>query len=827
VPAGLKKQKMLKSIFTIGALVLSLGSWAQTVFRGYVKDAKSQEPLAGATVQVKASGRFTTTDERGYFQIDPLPPAEYQIEVRFLGFKSAELRVTLPQEGWLAILLEEDVIMTDEVIVSATRANEKSPTSFSTLSKGTLQKQNFGQDLPMILNWTPSMVTTSDAGAGVGYTGMRIRGSDATRINVTINGIPVNDSESQGVFWVNTPDLASSTQSVQVQRGVGTSTNGAAAFGATVNLQTNSRNDKPYADVINSVGSFNTWRNTVALGSGLINNRFVFDGRLSQIRSDGFVDRAFSNLKSYYLAGGYYGEKTMVKAIVFGGKEITYQSWYGVPQSRLNNDTNAMLETAAAEGWNQEQTDNLLNSNARTFNAYLYPNQVDNYSQDHYQLHTSHRFSEYVTANAALHYTRGKGFYEEYRYDNAFSAYGLPDAVVGSETVSSTDLVRRRWLDNYFYGLTYSLNYEKGKLNSTWGGGWNRYDGDHFGEITWAAVATNAPKDYRYYFNNGLKTDFNIFWKNNYQLSERVNAFVDLQYRGIDYSASGKENRQFDFAIAKQYHFFNPKLGLTYVVDANSQLYGSYSIANREPVRDDFIDAPKGSYPKHESLRNVEAGWRFRKTNFTFNANYYLMDYTNQLVLTGAVNDVGASIRTNVDKSYRTGIELESSLRLSNRFTWGANLTLSQNKIRNFREVLYDYGVNFDEYTVIENEYRNSDIPFSPNVIAGSIWSFTPVAGLEASLLTKYVGKQFLDNTSNEARSLDAYFLNDLRLTYTFKPKFMREISISGLVNNLFDVLYESNGYTWGYYGGPTEYRQNYYYPQAGRNYMLMVALRF
>jgi iron complex outermembrane receptor protein len=326
--------------------------------------------------------------------------------------------------------LEEDILMTDQVIVSATRVSEKSPTTFTTINKALLQKQNFGQDLPLTLNWTPSLVTTSDAGAGVGYTGLRIRGSDATRINVTINGIPVNDSESQGVFWVNTPDLASSTQSVQVQRGVGTSTNGAGAFGASVNLQTNTRNDKAYADVVNSFGSFGTLRNTIAFGTGLINDKFVFDGRVSQIRSDGYIDRASADLKSYYLSGGYYGKKTMIKAIVFGGKEITYQSWYGAPESRLNNDEEAMLETASIEGWNQEQTDNLLSS-GRTFNIYTYDNQVDDYAQDHYQLHTSHRFSESLTLNAALHYTYGRGYYEEYRYADDFENYGLSNVVVG------------------------------------------------------------------------------------------------------------------------------------------------------------------------------------------------------------------------------------------------------------------------------------------------------------------------------------------------------------------------------------------------------------
>ncbi len=806
-------------------MVCSLVGQAQHVIHGYVKDSKSNEPLAGATISLKEINRYAFTTERGEFELQKLPSGNYQAEVRFLGYKTSEIQWTVPTEESVVILLEEDVIMTDQVIVSATRVNEKTPTTYSTINKVSLQKQNFGQDLPLTLNWTPSLVTTSDAGAGVGYTGLRIRGSDATRINITINGIPVNDSESQGVFWVNTPDLATSTQSVQVQRGVGTSTNGAGAFGASVNLQTNTRNDQAYADVINSFGSFNTRRNTVAFGTGLINQKFVFDGRVSQIASDGYIDRASSDLKSYYLSGGYYGKKTMIKAIVFGGKEITYQSWYGVPESRLNNDEAAMLETAATEGWNQEQTDNLLSS-GRTFNIYTYKNQVDHYAQDHYQLHASHRFSESLTANGAFHYTYGRGFYEEFRYDDNFSAYGLPDVIIGNETVSSTDLVRRRWLDNNFYGVTYSINYEKDKINSILGGAWNQYDGDHFGEITWAQVSA-VPKDYQYYFNNGKKNDFTIYWKSNYQLTDKLNGFLDLQYRGVDYNASGKEDKQIDFIIDQQYNFFNPKFGLTYEVSSERQWYASYSVGNREPVRDDFINAIAGKVPKHETLRNIEAGWRFRNQNITFTVNYYLMDYKNQLVPTGKVNDVGALIRTNVDESYRSGVELEGSVRLSPKFLWNANLTLSKNKIKNFNEVLYDYGANFDEYNEVVNTYANKDIALSPNIIAGSTLLYSPFKGFELGLLTKYVGKQFLDNTGNESRKIDAYFIDDLRMSYAWRPSFMREISLSLLANNIFDKMYSSNGYTYGYLGGPTEYRQNYYYPQAGRNYMVMLALRF
>lgn len=815
---------MLKLCMSTALIVWSWSMQAQ-VIRGYVKDSQTKEPLAGATVVLKESGRYSITDESGYFLINQLASGIQEAEVRFIGYKSNELSLATDEKDWIIILLEEDVQVTDQVIVSATRVDGKSPTTFTTLNKVALQKQNFGQDLPIVLNWTPSLVTTSDAGAGVGYTGLRIRGSDATRINVTINGIPVNDSESQGVFWVNTPDLASSTQSVQVQRGVGTSTNGAGAFGASVNLQTNTRNDVAYADLINSFGSFNTRRHTISFGTGLINDKFVFDGRVSQINSDGYIDRASSDLKSYYLSGGYYGKKTMIKAIVFGGKEITYQSWYGVPESRLKNDTAAMLETAASEGWNQEQMDNLLSS-GRTFNIYTYENQVDNYAQDHYQLHFSHRITESLTANTALHYTYGRGFYEEFRYDDDFENYGLSDVVIGGETISSTDLVRRRWLDNDFYGVTYSINYETGKLNSIFGGAWNEYDGDHFGQITWAQVST-VPKDYQYYFNNGKKNDFTIYWKNNYRLTEKITGFVDLQYRRVSYVASGKENKQFDFSVDERFNFFNPKAGLTYEASDDQQWYASYAIGNREPVRDDFIDAPAGTKPKPETLRNIEAGWRYRKNNLILNVNYYLMNYKNQLVPTGELNDVGAIVRTNVDDSYRTGLEVEGSIRFSSRILWNANFTLSQNRIKNFNEVIYDYGTNFDEFSEVVTTYSNSDISFSPNVIVGSGLLYIPVKNMEVGLLTKYVGKQFLDNTSNAGRSIDSYFTNDVRLTYSVKPSFMRELSVSLLASNIFNTQYSSNGYTYGYLGGATEYRQNFYYPQAGRNYIAMVALRF
>lgn len=816
---------MLKLFLTALCSALLLHASAQYVVTGTVMDARTNELLVGATLQLE-SGESAVTDAQGKYELKNVNAGAHSLTVRFVGYAEGNFSLDIGGNFNLDIQLKESAQITDEVVVLATRAQEKGPTTFSNISKEVIQKQNFGQDLPFVLNWTPSLVTTSDAGAGVGYTGVRIRGSDGTRINVTINGIPLNDAEEQGVFWVDVPDIATSTNNIQIQRGVGTSTNGAGAFGASISLQTNQRTDQPYADIINSFGSFGTHRHTVGFGTGLKSN-FAFDGRLSLIGSDGYIDRATSDLKSYYLAGGYYGKKTIVKAIVFGGKEITYQSWWGVPQSRLNNDVNAMNETADAEGWNQEQRNNLLNS-GRTFNTYTYPNQVDNYSQDHYQLHFSHRANSYLTANASLHYTYGRGYYEEYRYADSLNHYAITSPIIGSQTVYTSDLVRRRWLDNRFYGITWSLNYEKDKLNMVLGGALNRYDGDHYGEIVWAQVTTTIPPFYRYYFNNGDKRDFNIFWKGNYQLADRLNGFLDLQYRHVGYEAHGIENELQNFIFNTSYDFFNPKVGLTYSFNPAHNIYASYSVGNREPVRGDFVDASSGgTWPKNETLYDFETGWRWKKSNFALNVNFFRMDYVNQLVPTGKLNDVGAALRTNVADSYREGIEIDGGIRLNKFFTWNANVTLSQNKIKAFTEVLYDYGINWDQYNEVDKGYAATDIAFSPRLIGGSNLLFHPFKGSEIGLLTKYVGKQYLDNTSNESRIIEAYFINDLRVSYAFRPSFMREFSVSFLLNNLFDKMYSSNGYTWGYFGGGTEARQNYYYPQAGRNFLLMVAMRF
>lgn len=814
------------------ALAIVTASYGQYAVSGVVRDAETNEQLISATVQLSAGDRVTLTDDSGRFVFDDVPAGPTTITVTYIGYANFTQAVQVPRTAAVAIMLEPVAILSDAVVVRATRATGKTPTTFTDIDRKTLEAQNFGQDVPFLLNWTPSVVTTSDAGTGIGYTGIRIRGSDPTRINVTINGIPYNDSESAGTFWVDIPDIAASSESIQIQRGVGTSTNGAGAFGATINLQTNARRNNPYAEATNAFGSFNTRKHTFNFGTGLLDSHFVVDGRISKIASDGYIDRAFSDLTSYYFSGGYYSGKTIVKAIFFGGEEETYQSWYGVPESRLNNDTEAMLITAMNEGWNEVQTNNLLTSDSRRFNPYLYENQVDNYKQDHYQLHFSQQLSGAVTMNAALHYTQGKGYYEEYKYDDELADYGLPEVIIDDDgdptdnvTISESDLIRRRWLNNDFYGMTWSLNYDRNKWNVVAGGAWNYYDGDHFGEVIWSETGSATYK-HPYYFNNGEKGDFNVYGKANYQVTDKLNAFADLQWRNVTYTVAGTDNDLNPIAVDATFNFFNPKAGLTYAITDAAQLYASYAIANREPVRDDFLDFT-GSDPRHETLRNLEIGYRGTGKGRAIQANYYLMNYTDQLVLTGELNDVGAFVRTNAGKSYRMGIELQGMVKLGELFEWNANLTLSRNKIATYTEVIEDYGDDFSGFNLVERTYDNTDIAFSPSVIAGSAMSFLPFANADVTLLTKYVGRQFLDNTQNNARSIHAYLVNDLRLRYSWKPAFVKEVAFSFMINNILNEKYESNGFTYGYLAGSAEYRENFYYPQAGRNFIGMVSVKF
>lgn len=667
----------------------------------------------------------------------------------------------------------------DEVLVSAVRVTTKTPVSFSNLDKKEIKFRNLGQDIPILMNYLPSVVTTSDAGNGVGYTGIRVRGSDATRVNVTINGIPYNDSESHGTYWVNMPDFASSVESLQLQRGVGTSTNGAGAFGASLNMLTDNFAKESTGEISNSFGSFNTRKHTVKFSTGLMNEHFEIAGRLSALNSDGYVDRGASDLKSYFLQGTYVGKTTLIKALVFGGKEKTYQSWNGIDGETLNNDRT--FNSAGA--FTDEQG-----------NARFYDNETDNYQQDHSQLHWNEKISENWSTNFALHYTKGKGFYENYKEDADLADYGLQP--VGAVTTS--DLIRQKWLDNDFYGTTFSANYKKDKLDVIFGGGWNKYEGSHFGEVIWARFASQSELGDRYYDDYAVKTDGTIFAKANYQITAQLSLFGDLQYRTVNYKANGVQTTVVD----DTFNFFNPKTGLTYDINANNALYFSYARANREPNRTDY----EGGNVKPEKLNDFELGWRYVAEKVQFNSNVYYMAYKDQLILTGNLDDVGAPIRSNSEKSYRLGLEVDATIALTNQLIIRPNFTLSANK-------------NTD-LAVEGQNYGTTDIAYSPSIIAGNILVYTPVENLHISWLQKFVGEQYMNNIELPAAKLADYFVNDLNVAYEFKPKSVfKSIIVTGLVNNFLDKKYVSNGYMYDVYP--------YYYPQAGINFLAGLTLKF
>ncbi|WP_234423182.1 TonB-dependent receptor [Flavobacterium sp. RSP49] len=671
----------------------------------------------------------------------------------------------------------------DEVLVSAVRVTTKTPVSFSNLDKKEIKFRNLGQDIPILMNYLPSVVTTSDAGNGVGYTGIRVRGSDATRVNVTINGIPYNDSESQGTFWVNMPDFASSLESLQLQRGVGTSTNGAGAFGASLNMLTDNFAKESSGEISNSVGSFNTRKHTVKFSTGLMNDHFEIAGRLSAIKSDGFVDRGASDLKSYFLQGTYVGKTTLIKALVFGGTEKTYQSWNGIDAETLQNDR-AFNSSGA---FTDEQG-----------NARFYDNETDNYQQDHSQLHWNEKISENWSTNFALHYTKGKGFYENYKEDAKFSSYNLTPITIGGTTINRTDLVRQKWLDNDFYGTTFSANYKEEKLDVIFGGGWNKYEGDHFGKVIWARNASQSELGDRYYDDYANKTDGNIFAKANYQITEQLSLFGDLQYRSVNYKANGVQPTLVD----DTFNFFNPKTGLTYTINSGNSVYLSYARANREPNRSDY----EGGNVKPEKLNDFELGWRYVAEKVQFNSNVYYMAYKDQLILTGSLDDVGAPIRSNSEKSYRLGLEIDATIALTDQLIIRPNFTLSANK-------------NID-LAVEGKDYGTTDIAYSPSIIAGNILVYTPIENLHISWLQKFVGEQYMNNIELPAAKLADYFVNDLNVAYTFKPKnIFKEIVLTGLVNNFLDKQYVSNGYMYDVYP--------YYYPQAGINFLVGLTLKF
>jgi len=675
------------------------------------------------------------------------------------------------------------------VEVRAIRAGENAPFTKTNISKKEIAKTNLGQDIPFLLNQTPAVVINSDAGNGVGYTGIRIRGSDAARINVTLNGIPYNDAESQGTFFVDLPDFSSSTGSIQIQRGVGTSSNGAGAFGGNINISTNEVIKESYAEINNSFGSFNTWKHTIKAGTGLVNG-FTTDLRLSKINSDGFIDRASSDLKSFYFSTAYAKEKTSVRVNIFSGKEKTYQAWNGISEADLLAG-NRTLNSAGTERPGEP-----------------YDNEVDDYTQTHYQLFFSQRLNSKLNFNTAFFLTKGKGFYEQFKADQKYSSYRMPDAPSGTRS----DMVRQLWLDNDFYGNIFSLQLKNKQTEAVLGGGFTRYNGQHFGKVIWAAKGLTGVDNW--YDLDSDKKDFNIYLKQQTQIAGNWNLFYDLQYRHVKYSTEGFRDNP-TLSINKNFNFFNPKAGVSYIKNG-WKAYTSYSIANKEPNRDDF-EAGALQQPLPERLHDIEAGIKKQTSNYNWAATVYFMNYENQLVLDGKINDVGAYIRTNIPNSYRLGIELQGAIKFNSWMNAAANISLSENKVKNFTEYIDDYD-NGGQKT---NNFSSATIAYSPSVVGGATINFIPVKNGELSLLSKYVSKQYLDNTSNNARSLNAFFVQDVRAIYTIKNKGLKEINIIAQLNNVFGKKYEPNGYSFSYFVGGETVTENYYFPMAGRNFML------
>jgi iron complex outermembrane receptor protein len=766
-----------------------------SVIKGRVTDLNGN-PLTGAGIIIENTFLGTHSDEDGLYIFRRLEDGNYTLRFSFIGYEAQVQEISLKAAAVLNITLLAKSFVTEEVFVNATRAGEYAPLAYSTVNKETISKNNLAQDIPYLLSYTPSMVVSSDAGTGVGYTNINIRGTDIKRINVTIDGIPVNDAESHGVWWVDLPDLASSADNIQIQRGVGTSTNGAGAFGATINFQTSDLKREPYGETNSSYGSFNTSKNTISFGTGLIHNMFAVDARLSKIWSDGYIDRAFSDLKSFYISGTMYRETSILKLMIFSGVEHTYQAWYGVPKDSLRTN--------------------------RTYNPYSYENETDNYWQDNYQLHYSKKINSSLTANVALHYTKGKGYYENLETDKEFSSFNLPDAIYNTDTITSSDFITQKWLDNDFYGITYSVNYKKNKISTIIGGGWNQYSGNHFGDIIWAKIVTFNIEKYRWYKGTGNKNDLNTFIKVNYMLLNRINLYADLQLRNIDYSIRGFDDKLKNVTQTHIYNFFNPKAGLLYDINEKQKIYASFGISHREPDRGNFTDADPGKTPLPEKLIDYEAGYEFRVPKFMIKGNLFFMNYKYQLILTGEINNVGAPVLTNVSKSYRSGIELESGIQVFKNLNWYGNLTLSRNII----PVFDDYTDNWDTWIQEKATLKNKTISFSPSLIACSVIEYDPIKNFQLSFNTKYVGKQYVDNTQNTERILNEYLVQNLSFSYTIKNKIFKGLIFQFVVNNIFNKKYETNAWVYKYFEGGLQHVLDGYFPQAGTNLLFRVDIK-
>jgi iron complex outermembrane receptor protein len=798
------------------ALAFCAPAHAQTLqLAGNVTDEQGNA-LEGASVFLMDNGKGTATDAEGRFLLDIPAPGSWRLRVSFVGFETQFRTVELGTEQLNSepvFRMREKTAALEGLIVRSLRANRNTPMTFLNLQQEELSNNNLGQDVPFVLRWTPSVVATSDAGNGVGYTGIRIRGVDPTRINVTINGIPYNDAESQGVFWVNLPDIASSSESIQIQRGVGSSTLGTGAFGATININTHTIHEDPYATIGTSIGSFGTFKRNLRLGSGFLGDKFLFDARLSRITSDGFIDRASADLNSWFLSGAYISDKTTLRLNVFSGSEVTYQAWNGVPADYLNEDQLRRFNSAGAEKPGDP-----------------YDNEVDNYSQTHYQLLSSHSLSGAWNLNLGLHWTVGAGYFEQYK-SNQF----LPDYDIQPTTSDYSDLVRQLWLDNDYYGLTYALNYEdpKGKWSGLLGGGYQIYEGRHFGEVIWAAQAGDSAPRHPYYDNDARKTDLNVYTKWNYALTSDWNAYLDLQLRQVQYDFLGFNELGLSVDQNANYRFFNPKAGLLWQVNPNSKAYASVAWANREPNRNDFLGLTVEQTPKPERMINTEVGWSLDGNKGTLSANVYHMYYKDQLALNGEINNVGEFTRINIDRSYRLGLELNGALQLLPALQWTGSLTLSRNQIVAFEENVDQYDADFNKIGTRTVLHQNTDLAFAPPVIAAMALEYQIIPAtvqkhdLRMGLQGKYIGRQFIDNTSDPNNALDPYAFLDFRLDYTSQAIFGKTIRWNLLVNNVLNARYAANAWSYRYDFEGTPYTDQGFFPQAGVNFLLGMEVNF
>ena len=788
-------------------------AYGQTDIIGQITDLNG-EAVEGATVYVAETQQGTVSDENGRYQLGGFEPGiEYKVRYSFVGFEPVYRTVTFNKRNVRIMMnaqFTENTYQLKDVLVYSTRIKDGSPFAYTDMDKEEIEENNLGVDVPFLLRWTPSAVVTSDAGAGIGYTGIRIRGSAPTATNVTINGIPLNDAESHGVFWVDLPDFASSVQDIQIQRGVGTSTNGAGAFGASINLNTNTLEEDAYVKLGSTVGSFNTLKTNVQAGSGLMGGKFLLEGRISKIDSDGYIDRASSDLDSWFASAAYVGKRSLLRFNAFSGHEITYQAWNGTDPSLVDVDSTRTYNVSGTEKPGEP-----------------YDNEVDNYRQDHYQLLYNYKFNKNIDFNLAGHYTRGLGYYESYK----------AETVLLSDSTEYKDAVRRKWLDNHFYGATYSLNYRSTdtKLNVTLGGAYNEYLGRHFGEYIWIEGEPILDENYSLYDNDSEKSDFNVYLKADYDLTDKLSVLGEGQVRVLNYTFVGVDDNGVEKIGDASLNFFNPKFGLNYKLSDEQSVYGSFAIANREPNRDDYVDNPVNERPTHETLTDYELGYRFAGKQLVFNANAYYMDYENQLVSTGALNSVGAYIRTNIPESVRMGLELDVRATLADRLIdLGANATISQNTIGDYTAFLDILDADFNWTGVNEMEVSGQPLAFSPALTAALNLGFNLITDtdgqeLNVALLSKYVGKQYIDNMGNEDASLPAYNFSNIRAIYSKQFTQGPKLGINLTLRNIFNQKFSSNAWSYGYVNGENDAVEYFLglYPQAGRNFLLGLSLEF